>query len=271
MIYLVTGILGLAFALMGQLFAMTGGEESGYLHGALLALAYAGVLFYALRQAKRGRRTRAAVALLSPMFLVSGALVLVHFGLRAWEALRPDPADFVAACRNAGPHYASLPDAPVRSIAYDWNTEPAPPFNDVTVAFGTRITRLAYADGPHPGGIDYVERKRSSREGRPAAGPDGPYLRFPRNGAYHGVPELSADVLVRYTLHPERELQKAEPDQGMVHYALTVTDRRTGRQLATLRYVIDASRGRACGLTEEDRINERAFVLKAIGRAPPGY
>lgn len=265
MIYLATGLLGLLFSYVGFVFAMTGGRESARIIGVLLVIAHCCVILFSIHRARQGKEAQAATALLAPMFLVSAAQMIFHAGVRGAAMLAADPPGFAAACQSAGPRYDSLPVTPVRSIAYDWNTDQAPTFNEFGLLFGTRISSLSYSNHPYPRVIEYTERKRSSMEGRPASGPDGPYIRFPRKGPFYAVSAPSADVLVRYTLHPGEALRAAPSDQGMVRYELTVTDQRNGRLLASMRYVIDAKRGRACGLTGDKRLSERSFVLKAIG------
>ena len=76
---------------------------------------------------------------------------------------------------------------------------------------------------------------------------------------------MTADVLVHYEILPEEELRKAENDQGIVSYEVTVTDRRTQEKLAILKYVLDVKKMRGCGLTGEKTMSVRSFVGKVIG------
>lgn len=263
--YAAAAAIGLLFSYMGLVFAITGGLQTAYLVGALLLLAYAGVIFYVVRQARGGKGPRAAFALVLPMFLVTGALQVFQLGKYAFSLVVPDSEAFLAECKSSGAKYFKRPIAPVRSIAYDWNTKSNPPFNRFEIQLGTRIASRGRSNLPHPNSIEFVERKRSSLEGRPSRGPDGPYIRFPQTGDYYAITSLTADVLVHYEITPEEELRKAEVDQGIVRYEVTVTDRRTDEQLATLKYVIDAKQRRGCGLTGEKEMSERAFVLRATG------
>ena len=261
--YFAAGVLGLLFSYVGLVFAMVGGRQAAYVMGALLLLAYVGVIVYVIRKERTGKHSPFALVL--PMFLVAVVLQAFLAGKYALSFLTPDSETFISECKSAGATFTKLPASPVRSIAYDWNTTYSPPFNRFEVRFGTRITSLGRSDFPYPKSIEFTERKRSNLEGRPAQGPDGPYIRFPRAGAYYGIPGLSADVLVYSRVGPEEELTKAESEQGIVRYEVTVTDRRTDERLASLRYVIDAKQRRGCGLTGENTMSERSFVLKAIG------
>lgn len=263
--YAAAAVIGLLFSFIGLVFAMTGGLRTVYLVGALLLVAFASAIFFVVRQARAGKGPRAAFALVLPMFLVTAALQVFQLGKYASSLVVPDSEVFLAECRNTGAKYFKRPATPVRSIAYDWNTKSNPPFNRFEIHLKTRIASLGRSNHPHPKSIEFVERKRSGLEGRPSQGADGPFIRFPQTGDYYAVSSLTADVLVHYEINPEEELRKAEVDQGIVLYEVTVTDRRTDERLASLRYVVDAKQGRACGLTGEKEMSERAFVLKAIG------
>ncbi len=263
--YSASAALGLLFSYFGLGLATVSGPETVHLVGALLLLAYAGVIVFVIRQAKAGKGPGASVVLILPMFLVIGVLWVFQIGQYAFSLLILDSGIFDSECKSTGAQYYKLPTSPVGSIAKDWDGKYYPPFNEFEVKFGTRITSLARSDFPYPKSIKFVERKSSRLEGRPIQGPDGPYIRFPETGAYYAIPSLTADVVVHYRLEPEEELKKAEPDQGIVRYEVTVTDRRTGERLASLRYIIDAKNRRGCGLTGRNTMSERSFVLKAIG------
>lgn len=263
--YAAAAVLGLLFSYMGLVFAMVSGPQGAYIVGALLLLSYAGVIFYIIRKVKSGKGYPSAFVLVLPMFLVTGVLQVVQIGIYAFSLLTPDAEPFISECKATGAQFAKLPATPVRSIAYDWDGKYHPPFNRFEVKYGTRITTLGRSDFPHPKSIEFIERKRSNLEGRPTQGPDGPYIRFPQTGPYYSISAPTADVLVHYQVSPEEELKKAESEQGIVRYEITVTDQRTAERLASLRYIIDAKHRRGCGLTGENTMSERSFVLKAIG------
>lgn len=266
--YIVATLIGLMFSYMGFVFAILGGAQFAYLVCALLLLAYAGVIIFLIRKDRAGNGLRFAFVLALPMILVTVVLQFFALGKHGLSLLMPDSEPFIAECKATGVKFDKLPSFPVHSIAYDWDGKYHPPFNRFEVKYGTRITSLGRSDFPHPKSIEFIERKRSSLEGRPIQGPDGPYIRFPQSGAYYSIPALTADVLVHYRVTPEEELRKAATNQGVVVYEVTVIDRRSEERLASLRYMIDAKQRRGCGLTGPNEMSERMFVLRAIGLGP---
>ncbi len=266
--YIVSTLVGVMLSYMGFIFAMLGGPKFAYLVGALLFVTYAGVIFVLVKKDSAGKGLQFAFVLALPMPILTVVLQIFSLGNYGLSLLMPDSEPLIAECKGTGVKFEKLPSAPVRSIAYDWDGKYHPPFNRFEVKYGTRITSLGRSDIPHPKSIEFIERKRSNLEGRPSEGPDGPYIRFPQSGAYYSIPALTADVLVHYRITPESELEKAETNQGIVAYEVTVTDRRTEVRLASLRYMIDAKQQRGCGLTGQNEMSERAFVLRAIGLGP---
>ncbi len=249
--------LGFLFTFMGLVFAMTGNADTLYLTVGPLLLAYAGAVFYVIKKAKIGKGSQSAFVLALPMPLVSLIHVVFLVGSHAVSFIVPDSQAFSSECQTAGAKFFKSPTSPVHSIAYFRETKYAPPFTEFKVTSGTRISSLSYSDPPHPVSIEFVE------SGPNAVGDL--YFRHPHSGQRYGVNTITADVLVNYKLSPEAELRKAPTDQGIVNYKITVIDRRTNENLASLHYVIDAKKRRACGLTGENMMNERSFVLKAIG------
>lgn len=266
--YAAGALLGLMLSYLGFVFAMASGLRAAFIVGALLLLSYGSVIFYIIRKVKSGKGYPSGAVLALPMFLMTGVLLVGLIGLYVFSLLIPDTESFISECKATGAQFSKPPSAPVRSIAYDWDGKYTPPFNRFEVMYGTRIKSLGISDFPHPQSIAFIERKRSNLEGRPAQGPDGPYIRFPPTGPYYSISAPTADVLVHYKIGPEEELRKSPSDQGIVRYEVTVTDRRTSETLATLRYVIDAKHRRGCGLTGENTMNVHSFVLKAIGLEP---
>jgi hypothetical protein len=263
--YAVATVVGLAMSYMGVIFALLGGEKFAYVILGLLLLAYAAVILFLIRQNQAGKGLQFSFVLALPMIIVTAVMQLFVLAKHGVSLLTPDSDTFVAECKSMGPTYKKLPSSPVRSIAYDWDGKHYPTFNHFEVQYGTRITSMGRSNFPHQKPIEFVERKRSGLEGTPAHGGDAPYVRFPNAGEYYAIPVLTADVLVHYRMTPEEELMKAATLQGPLVYEITVTDRRTQETLATLRYMIDAKQHRGCGLTESSEMNERKFVLRAIG------
>lgn len=262
--FIVAAAFGLLLSWMGIVFAMLSGPDFAFLIGGLLAVAHIGAFIFARKKAMRGKTHHATLILISPLFLVISVGSIFSICSYVVSLLVPDSPAFTAECQAAGAQYYKLPTSPVHSIAYDWAEKQAPTYNYVQFEFGSRISSLGYSNFPYPSAIEFTERKHSDREGLPVGAP-GPYVRFPKQGPFYGITTLTADVLVEYRLTPEEELKKSATEQGMIRYDLTVTDRRNGEKLASLRYIIDAKNRRACGTTENNAINERTFVLKAIG------
>jgi hypothetical protein len=263
-IYIVAAAIGLYLSLVGVFFALLHGPLFAFIVGALLLAGHIGSVLYVRKKAMEGKGRLAALALVSPMFVVFGLAQLFGIGGFIFTLLKPDSRAFTLECKTAGAQFYKLPTSPVHSIAYDWTTKKAPPYNTFSVIFGTRVSP-GYSEEPYPPSIEFVEGRRSKWEGRPLTGPDGPYFRRPKVGARYAITDLTADVLIMYRIGPEEELEKAEEDQGLVTYEVTVTDRRTSERLASLRYAIDAKNMRGCGLTDENTMNVRSFVLRSIG------
>ena len=277
-IYIVAAAIGLYLSLLGFVFSLLHGPLFAFIVGALLVAAHIGSFLYVRKKAMEGKGRLAALALVSPMFVVGGGALVIGWGIQAVSFFEPDSPAFKSECRTAGAQFYKLPTSPVHSIAYDWDGYYAPRFiTHFALGFGGHANSMGFSDGysdhfPYPSAIEFTERKRRpDSKGLPAGAP-GPYVRFPRwDGRFprqdtsYGITTLTADVLVTYHLTSTEDLEKATPQQGIVTYDLTVTDRRNGEKLASLRYVIDERKDRACGSTEGTTMNERAFVLKAVG------
>ena len=267
-IYIVAAAIGLYLSLVGFIFSLLHGLVFAITVGALLVAAHIGAFLYVRKKALEGKGRLAALALVLPMIVVGGGAMIIGMGINAASTLfiflKPDSPAFTSECRTAGARFYKLPTSPVHSIAYDWTSRKAPLYNEFRVIFGSRVSP-GYSEKPFPPSIEFVEGKRSKWEGPPVHGPDGPYFRRPKVGARYPIADLTADVLVTYRVGPEEELEKAEEDQGLVTYEVTVTDRRTSERLASLRYAIDAKNMRGCGLTDDNTMSVHSFILKSIG------
>lgn len=282
-IYIIAGAIGLYLSLLGVMFSLLHGLLFASIVGALLLAAHIASILYVRKKAMEGKGRLAALALIAPMFVVGGGALVIGWGIAAVSFVvsfvEPDSPAFTSECRTAGAQFHKLPSSPVRSIAYDWDGKFAPRFiTKFAVSIGGRVVdSKLFSDGysdhdPYPSVIEFTERKRRpDSKGAPSEAP-GPYVRFPRwDGRYprkntsYGITTLTADALVAYQLTSTEALVESPPQRGIVTYDLTVTDRRNGEKLASLRYVIDEKKDRACGLTGDNEMDERKFVLKAIG------
>ena len=251
--YAIFSILGLAFLYMDSMFS-------------IMLLACIVVIYIDTKKAKGGGNHKTAFVVFSLLLLVIGGPQIFRLAKYGVSLLEPDSETFISECKTTGAEFLRSPASPVKSIAYDWDGPIAPSIAQFEVKYGTRIMSSRSDAFPEPEAVEFVERKRSSSlEGRPLQGPNGPYIRLPKTGNYYGISSLTADVLVHYRIEPEDELKKARKNRGPVRYAVIVTDRRTGEKLASLRYVVDEKLWRGCGLTGENTMSVRFFVLKALG------
>lgn len=260
-LYIIATAIGLFLSYVGLAFALLSGRQFTYLIGVLLAAAHIGTFIYVRKKAIQGKGRSAAIVLVSPLFIVMGGMHLFERGKYLVSQIKPDSSEFTKECQTAGAQYYKLPASQAHSIAYIWKYKYEHIYNYFTLTQSTRARSLEYRNYPYPTTIEFIERSYiGRREGLPET-----YVRLPRQGAKYQITALTADVLVDYQITPADELRKAATEQGMVTYEVTITDRRDGEKLASLRYVVDAKNRRACGATDNDVMDERAFLLKAIG------
>lgn len=261
-IYIVATAIGVYFSYMGLGLATLHNRQFYSLLQGMLLVAYIGSFLFARKKAIQGKVILAALALVSPMVQVLLVGQVFMLGKHLVFLLSPTSPAFTQECQTAGVQYYKLPASPVRSIAYDWQTKEDPSYLNVfTVNFGNRLNSRAHYAFAYPATIEFTERSSAAR----SEGLRRSCFHIPRQGGGYELPALTADVVVEYRIRHEKEFEKATPEQGMVTHELTVTDRRDGQKLAFLRYVIDEKNGRACGLTGDNVMDQRAFVLKAVG------
>lgn len=175
---------------------------------------------------------------------------------------RPMSPALAAACRTAGAKYLAQPSTPVRSIAYDWAGPHAPDINYFTAEASGLITHSSGGSGPAwPAQIEFIESRCCRFMGRPDNGA-GPFVRSVGQGGSIGAAAITADGLVTFQRAP---LATLGLDSELTQYDLTVSDRRDGRKLATLRYFLDAGKDIGCATPDGGTMDERAFVLRAVG------
>jgi hypothetical protein len=178
-----------------------------------------------------------------------------------YSSFKTDSPEFELACQATKLNFVSKPNSPVRSVAYDWPPNQHPPQHSYFKMDG-RKNMSAESSGfsflhPH---IEFIEGRCCRNEGPPENGVR-PFVRHPREGAYFGVSELSADSLVTFK---QVESLKAESKSQIISWQVSVQDRRDGKILAEMRYSIDLRNRRACGETSPAVMDERAFILRAI-------
>ena len=243
------------------------GSGNAKVNGVLLAriwgyLWIAACTVFALIRFRRGDRASAiAVAVLT---LPAGyaAMVAWLMGTSALDRLKPNSPEFEAACKVAGPSYIQQPATKVESIAYDWEQDTHPPDTNYFEMDGrNNVTQLGGGFPRFPPTIKFVERRCCEFEGRPT-NRIGPFVHHPATGEYFGTTELTADALVSYKVS---HTEIANSAAGFKTVELTVTDRRDGARLATLRYLLDERGRRGCGAVSDGVMDEQAFVRRAIG------
>ena len=244
----------------GYVGAAIVGHEAAQTEALLLSLAYVGVICFLIFKDKP---EEFAYVLILPMFIVIGMHTIyaaVGYSILRWT---PDTEVFTAECSRTEVKYIKLPNMPVRSIAYDWDSEEVPSFITYTNINDSRISDLRYSSKPNVDDqrFDFTEIKPTTNFETPSLGAGSKYLRFPKHEIYWGVAEITADILVKYKTS---QIEQSKKD-GAIRYELTVSDRRNGDKLAFLRYVIDIKKQRACGLSGKGRVSDSQFIRKAIG------
>lgn len=218
-----------------------------------------------LAMCSRGERslgiTTAAVTL--PVAFAISIFAVLTIGLI--KSALPASSAFTSACKDMGARFLKAPEKPVRSIAYDWMEGESPPnFTYFEVASNGHLSSLTSGTGPPlPNQIEFEESKCCRFHGYPIKGKGLPYIRIPNpKGSYFGISELSADTLVMFR---SASVELRGSDLKLKRYEIDVTDRRTGETLATLKYMLDESQRRGCGTTSAGLMDERAFILRAVG------
>lgn len=212
----------------------------------------------ALIQCIRGRRA-IAIAIASATLPAGYAALLVGMVIVfSFNWLKPNPPELEVACKNAGPRYLQKPAAAVESIAYDW--EPGtyqPQVNYIAMNKRGNVGARQYTFPRFPKSIKFIEKRCCAPSARIF-----PYERYTEPGERIGIPELTADAVVTYKV---THAPMAGSAYKLETVDMTVTDRRDGRALATLRYVIDEHGHRGCGAVTERAMDEQAFIRRAIG------
>jgi hypothetical protein len=245
-------------------FLAVGGDGSAHGIHRVWQFGYPWIATFALVafvQCARGQRSLGVGIAASTL---PAGYVAAIVGMIAWSArdsTKPSSPEFLAACKTAGPHYMAKPVTKVDSIAYDWapNTYP-PSINYFNVDARGNVSSLRGGLPRFGAPIDFIEGRCCQYEGRPSNGV-GPFVRHPRSGEYFGIPELTADALVTYSVS---YADAAGVKSALKIVDVAVSDRRDGKPLATLRYVLDHEQRRACGTVSEGVLDEQAFIRRAV-------
>lgn len=241
---------------------MTGGYSSAYLIGCLLVSVHVITYIFVWRQALQGKGPIMAIALMLPAFIVTAGLWIFLKGRQIVLSVLPNSSEFDVVCKAAGPHYILKPSKVVESIAYDWEPGTYPPdINYFKVDARGNVSGLRGGLPSFPAAIKFIEGRCCQYEGGPR-NHVGPFVRHPNTGEYFGITELTADVLVTYK---RSDAEVPSSQAGLKAVDITVTDRRDGQTLATLRYLLDRERRRGCGAVSNGAMDEQAFIHRAVG------
>lgn len=228
------------------------------------ACACLGVAFYFLFRRERRSVLLASILALAP----APALIAIVFAAAGIDEyivpiIEAPPSEYTTACTDAGEHFYRFPSKPVHSIAFDVQA--------VVTRYKTRryagldlINGYEISFSPRFGNaIQFIDVRQSGKAVR--------YRRIwtmssssRKHVTDNFVTATSADVLVSYHIYPKKELAKVPIEQGPVIHELTVTDRRDGALLATMKYVVDKKDGRICGPIHNHVLSEKEFLVKAL-------
>ncbi|WP_426335897.1 hypothetical protein ACN9MY_18130 [Pseudoduganella sp. R-31] len=184
----------------------------------------------------------------------------------AFNSFKPNSPKLEAVCKDVGPRFIAKPASTVESLAYDWEPATYPPRINYFTLDARGTAQNLRSDPPRfPKSIKFTEVRCCQLEGAATNGIH-PFIRRQNDGdnsaSYFGVPESTADVLVKYKVS---RIDPKDTKSNLESVDITVWDRRDGLLLATMRYFLDQQTHSGCGTTSEGVMDEQAFVLKAIG------
>jgi hypothetical protein len=188
-----------------------------------------------------------------------------------------EATEFTVLCNDVGIKLMERPNAPVRSIAFDWDPKRMsgrPWVDRIEIDSNGRIRAIGGFSKPNSveaqkkNAFEFTESRRDpSRSGAATINGNAVYYHFPNfstHQPYYGVEALTADVLVFIDVDKPDELQKAPIAQGAVRYQLTLSDRSSGRVLGVQTFVVDQINRRACGANVDNTISQDAFIYDAL-------
>ena len=265
--YIICTFIGLFFSFILYILAGIGGSQSIFIFAlSLLFVFYLIVIVYLLVRSTEGRDFLSGGLLALPPFLVFFVLLIISpfysDHVKRKQGMQQNYSEFKEQCRDTGVQYYKLPTKPVHSIAHykDVNHSPFFEFYE-TDNNGKLVRRL--------GNQELYEYKRTlpdQIEFTECTFEFGGYLlRKPNQYGKSNfrIDKWSADIMIEYQ---DIQIRKAVFFKTDIykHY-LTIKDRRNGEVLARLSYLIDKKNDLACGFTGDNEIDEKYFVLKAIG------
>jgi hypothetical protein len=210
--------------------------------------------------------------LASPIVVLIAPLMLAE--ANPLKLASEERSEFKLQCRTAGPVFKFKPAGPVKSVAYDFigqRVDGRLALDVVSLNENGAITGYAgSALGQYSkrNNFEFTERRATENYvGKAKINPDLPIHRILRNShTAFGVDEFSADVLALLEVKSSAFSGSTKAKQGLQVFQLTLTDRRSNRELGVMTYVIDQVNFRACGANLENMISREAFIYDAISQ-----
>ncbi|PRC90793.1 hypothetical protein [Solimicrobium silvestre] len=233
--YIAAAVIGLLLSAYSLIFAMLSGPQFAWIIGCSLLLAHILAAIIAIKKATNNKMVFAIVTLISPVFIVFIGAMLFLYAESLENRYLPDK-NFVKICEDSELKYFRSPKLKVSSIHLDW----APMSGSIMSKY--------IIDSDHM--FEDVEDNLI-------------------------VPDMISDstlsdVLVTHEISNPDELNQAIVNRGLIQYTLTVTDRRDGSKLATMKYAVDHSKKRACGNNTSNAIDLNAFITNATALSDVG-
>lgn len=221
---------------------------------------------FALYKCSKGKGAAGVVIAITTLPMGMAVIYVVSMTWAAGQVvlgwIEPTPSEITEVCKSGGPRYLASPSSPVHSIAFDWETSlQRARFSYVNKDPKRFGTFRSLENVEYPTTVHFIERKYSAGLAE-RSNEHWPYMRKTTNGIWSGVDAFTADALVTYEIE---QLSEANARKKFELTEITVTDRRTGQVLASLRYPTDGHNTPLCGETSPGEMNIAEFIFKATG------
>jgi len=261
-VYIIFAAIGLFisfFVLMAASFAQSSGIYLLWLVFYLIAI------IFLVFQAEKGNGPAFSFVLVLPPILAVLVALLFAFAANNLKHVQKNLnySEFQKVCRNSGTKFYKLPTTPVHSVANDRSCYPYYNYYETSdngkIVYKSGKMHDEYYNKTFPDQIEFIECLNN--EGKAKHIRD---LSEQRKFSYsQDINKWSADVMVEHKIKPLRWAFIFPLD--IYRHHIIVKDRRNGQALAELKYFINKMNQHACGLTNAKEIDEKYFVLKAIG------
>ena len=186
-------------------------------------------------------------------------------GQGVFALVEPIPTEVAETCKSGGPRYLLSPATPVHSIAFVWKTSLERGRFSYVNKDARKFGRFRFLDEiEYPQTVHFIEREFHGGFGV-RTDEHWPFMSKPNGGVFVGAAESIADALVTYEI---TKLSKVDAKNMFELADITVSDRRNGQVLASLRYPTDGHNTPLCGETSPGEVNIAEFIFRAIGVRP---